>query len=326
MKLEHREADFSSILLNDRFLLVEKINAGGMSLLYAGRDLVRDAPIVVKIGRAKDNPALFKREIRIVRSLQHPTVQKTLASGSTSDFSYYVMPYYGDLNFREFLAVKTVMSEMEMLRYFLQITDAVSYLHKRKILHNDLKPQNIFVCENHQLILSDFGLACRASRQKYVHPDQKTIWGSPIYLAPELPQGFNPSYASDVYALGIILFILVLGYPPFYHDDLEVLIRMHQTLEPPHPCLLSDSISAELEESMLRALAKSPSDRFKNASEFNAALNAYCQKNSKFLERNKIERHPESFSFDRAKTKPIPANFPHKACSKINEIQSGEIF
>ncbi|MHB8807809.1 MAG: serine/threonine protein kinase, partial [Anaerolineaceae bacterium] len=164
---------------------------------------------------------------------------------------------------------------------------------------------NILVDGENRLILSDFGLARRANRHKYIWDDQKTIWGSPVYLAPELPQGFNPSYASDVYALGIILFILVLGYPPFYHDDLDILIRMHQTVEPPRPRLLSASVSQELESIMLCAISKSPSDRFTDAEELQGAISSYSKKNRKKIEQNIFLRHSTMHSFDQEKTKQI---------------------
>lgn len=305
MNLEYRETDFHKKILAHRFKLEKKIDAGGMSYLFLGKDLSSEDQIVVKLCKNAGEMKDFKQEIKILRSLHHPGIQKILSSGSIDKLPYYVMPYYGGMNFREFLSNKVILSEKDLLQYFLQITNSVAYLHSRKILHNDLKPQNILMDKENHLILSDFGLAQRVSHRKYVGENQKTIWGSPVYLAPELPQGYSPTYASDVYALGIILFILVLGYPPFYHDDLDILIRMHQTLEPPHPQLLSDSISQELESIMLCAIAKLPSDRFANAAELQKSIFSYQKKNHNKIERNSITRHPEALSFDQEKTKRI---------------------
>lgn len=305
MNLEYREADFRGRVLDDRFRLEKKINSGGMSLLFLSKELPSNTQVIVKICKSTEENKDFQQEIKILRSLHHPGIQKIISTGMIDGLPYYAMPYYGGMNFREFLSEKTNLPEKDIISYFLQITNAVTYLHKRKILHNDLKPQNLLMDGENRLILSDFGLARRVNRRKYIRDGQKSIWGSPVYLAPELPKGFSPTYASDVYALGIILFILVLGYPPFYHDDLDILIRMHQTIDPPHPRKVSASVSQELESIILCAIAKLPSDRFANAGELQGAISSYSKKNHSKIEQNLIPRHPEMLSFDQEKTKRI---------------------
>jgi len=305
MNLEYREADLCGKVLNNRFRLEEKIGSGGMSLLFLSKELSSNEPIVVKICKNSHEIKAFQQEINLLRSLQHPGIQRVISKGTINGLPYYVSPYYGEINFREFLSDKTSLAENDALQYFLQIMSAVVYLHKKKILHNDLKPQNILVADESKLILSDFGLALHVNRRKYIRNDQESIWGSPVYLAPELPQGFSPSYASDIYSLGIILFILVIGYPPFYHDDLDILIRMHQTLEPPRPRLLSASVSQEMESIMLCAISKSPSDRFANAEEMQDAISSYIKNNQKKIEKNSFPRRPAMLSFDQEKTKQI---------------------
>jgi len=306
MNLEYREVDFRNTVLDKRFLVEKRIDAGGMSLLYYGKDLSTRCRIVIKICRSEEERGAFEQESRILRSLHHPHIQRIIGSGSIDGYPYYATPFYGSQNFREFLSDKTILPEMDLLGYFLQISAAVAYLHKRKILHNDLKPQNIIVQDENCLTLSDFGLACRAPLRKYIAAEQKNIWGSPVYLAPELPQGFSPSFASDVYALGVILFILALGFPPFYHDDLDTLIRMHQTEEPPHPSDLSGSISKELERIMLRAIAKSPAQRYTNAGKLHAAIQTYIKKDRQRIEKNTLCRHIENHFSNQEKTRYIP--------------------
>lgn len=305
MNLEYREADLRSKVLDNRFRLGEKIDSGGMSLLFLSKELSSNDPVVVKICKNSREIKAFQQEIKILRSLHHPGIQRIISTGAINGLPYYVSPYYGEINFREFLSNKTSLAESDALQYFLQIMSAVAYLHKRKILHNDLKPQNILVTDENKLILSDFGLARRVNRRKYIRDDQESIWGSPVYLAPELPQGFSPSYASDAYSLGIILFILVIGYPPFYHDDLDILIRMHQTLEPPRPRMLSVPVSQEIESIILCAISKSPSDRFADAVEMQDAISSYIKNNQKKIEQNSFPRRPAMLSFDQEKTKQI---------------------
>lgn len=308
MNLSQRETDFNNRIIDDHFILEEKIEMGGMSFLFLGKDQSSEKQVVVKICRNASELKRFNEEIKLLRSVHHPGIQKIIVSGMIEDVPYYVVPYYGKENFREYLSPKTVLPEKVILDYFLQITDAVAYLHRKKILHNDLKPQNILMNGESHLILNDFGLASKVSLSKHLPDDQKSIWGSPVYLAPELPQGFNPTYASDVYSLGIILFILVLGYPPFYNDDLATLIKMHQKNAPPYPHVLSTSISEDLENIMLCAISKSPKDRFASAGKMQDAILAYKKKFQSQIETNTIPRHPEILSLNQEKTKPIQCN------------------
>ncbi|RJQ43678.1 MAG: serine/threonine protein kinase [Anaerolineaceae bacterium] len=303
MNLKNIEASFLNKVIDERFLLEKKIESGGMSLIFLGREIHSNDRVAVKICKTSDECRGFQQEIRILRSLHHPGIQKIISIGILDGIPYYVMPYYGGMNFREFLSDQAILAEQDIIQYFLQITDAVAYLHRRKIIHNDLKPQNILLDGEGHLILSDFGLAQRVTRRKYIRNDQKTIWGSPVYLAPELPDGISPSYASDVYSLGIILFILVLGYPPFFHDDLDILIKMHQSIDPPQPRKISSSVSTELEAIILCALAKSPRDRFKNAAVLQQSITAYWDANREKIEENSIIRHPEMLSYDQERTK-----------------------
>ena len=308
MNLTHRDTEFLNRVLENRFHLEKKIETGGMSFLYLGRDRDSGDKVVAKICPDPSGKNKFVDEIRLLRSLHHPDIQKIIAYGMTGGIPYYISPYYGEENLREYLSDKPVLPEKEILDHFLQITNAVAYLHRKRILHNDLKPQNILITNENHLILSDFGLASKVNRTKYLPKKQKTIWGSPVYLAPELPQGFNPTYASDVYSLGVILFILTVGYPPFYHDDLDSLITMHQQNEPPHPHTLTPSITRELENIILCAIAKIPEDRFATAEKLQRAILTYQKKFKSQIETNSISRHPEVISPNQEKTRSIPCD------------------
>ncbi len=306
MNLAQRDNEFLNKNLENRFLLEKKIETGGMSLLFLGLDQDSGEKIVAKLCSTAAEKNRFLDEIKLLRSLHHPGIQEILAYGEVEGTLYYIMPYYGKKNLREYLSDKTILTEKEILDHFLQITNAAAYLHRKKILHNDLKPQNILLTNENRLILSDFGLASRVNRKKYLPVKQKTIWGSPVYLAPELPQGFSPTYASDVYSLGIILFILAVGYPPFYHDDLDILIMMHQKNEPPHPHVLIPSISEELENIILCAIAKIPEVRFSSAGKMQDSILNYKKKFSSRIESNSIYRYPQIISLNQEKTRPIP--------------------
>lgn len=300
------ELQIKNHLLDERFYIQSDLESGGMSLVFLGRDTWNDQKVVVKLCNDGKHKKGFQDEIKLLGRLHHPAIQQLIAQGSYLGMPYYVMPFISSTNFRQYLDDKYRMPEGEILRFFIQITAAVAYLHSRHIIHNDLKPQNMLVKEDQSLILGDFGLSLHAQYIPRKSTHQKTIWGSPVYLAPELPEGKPASYTSDVYALGIILFMLYLGYPPFFHDDLDILIKMHRTLPPPSPRLLNGAIDPAVESIILRALEKEPWQRFRDAGEMEKAVQEYRKSNLYAIEERVIQRHPDMLVYDQ-ETRPLAA-------------------
>lgn len=289
-------------LLDGRFAIRKNLESGGMALVFMACDTKDDSKVVVKLCIGEKHKKGFQKEIKLLGKLHHPGIQRLIAHGSYTGMPYYVMPFISPTNFRQYLDNKYQMPEEEILRFFNQITDAVAYLHRRYIVHNDLKPQNLLVRADGTLILSDFGLSHsmrhiqRHIQGRTIH--QKTIWGSPVYLAPELPEGRAASFTADVYALGIVLFLLYLGYPPFYHDDLDSLIAMHQTQAPPSPRLLNNAIDPTMENIILRALEKDPHLRFQDAEEMGRAVQGYRKTHQCEITDRIIQRHPDMLAYD----------------------------
>lgn len=298
MNTEIHDPLFEPVLLNGRFYLEKIINTGGMSSIYQAQDILSGMKVVVKLCTNVEKLRDFQQEIRILRSCSHPSIQKILGNGRYNDCPYYVMPFHDVNDLREHLDAIYCTTEKDILQMFLQITDAVAYLHKHKILHNDLKPQNILIEPGDRLILSDFGLSTRVSpfRRRRKVPD--TIWGSPVYLAPELAEGKPPSFSSDVYSLGVILFLLYTGFPPFIHEDIDLLVKMHQTLPPPAPRLIVPTISSPMNAIILRCLSKQPRDRFKNALELHREVFSFLDAHKCQSEQAVIQRRPDMLSID----------------------------
>jgi serine/threonine-protein kinase len=269
-----------------------------MSSIYRAQDILSGTKVVVKLCVNGEKLKDFQQEIRILRSCTHPAIQKVLAAGTYHDCPYYVMPFHDGNNLREYLDTFFSITEQEVLELFLQITDAVAYLHKHNIVHNDLKPQNILIEPGGRIILSDFGLSTRVRpfHRRRTVPD--SIWGSPVYLAPELAEGKPPSFSSDVYSLGVILFLLYTGFPPFIHEDMDLLIKMHQTLPPPAPHLITPTISSSMNAIILRCLSKQPRDRFKNAAELHNDVSSFLDAHKSQSEQTVIQRRPDMISID----------------------------
>ena len=150
MNSGNSESIFLHHRINEQFYVEERLDSGGMADVYKAIDLRTDKWVALKVYANEKGFSSFRKEIRLLRSLNHPNIQRILLNGVHQGFPYYVMPLYENLNFRQFLDSKDTLPERDILFFFTQITDAVSYLHAHRIIHNDLKPQNIHVAKNKQ--------------------------------------------------------------------------------------------------------------------------------------------------------------------------------
>lgn len=291
-------------LIDKRYRIDKYMTAGGMAYIFQGIDLKTKNPIAIKIFKNGEKSGSFQNEISILRRVRHKNIQQILAYGTFEGTPFYIMPYIKARNLRQHIDDQYNLLEKHILDYFLQISSAVSYLHRKRIIHNDLKPQNILVTDDEHLILSDFGLARHVPLLRRTEVRHGSIWGSPVYLAPELVDGEPSSYRSDVYALGVILYILYMGYPPFYHDDMDELIKMHQTYPIPDLHRISNCVSEEITSIIQRALDKQPKERFSSATAFSNAIKGYCKEYHTQISTRSISRRPDMLAITQ-KTKKI---------------------
>jgi serine/threonine-protein kinase len=153
----------------------------------------------------------------------------------------------------------------------IQACSGIGHAHRSGLIHCDVKPQNLLVTDDQRLKVVDFGIARAVTS---IRPDEKhaVVWGSPQYFSPEQASGLPPSTASDVYSLGVILFEIITGQVPFQGTTAEELSRAHREALPPTPRRLNPDIPVSLEQTILRALAKQPESRFRDANDFGLAL------------------------------------------------------
>lgn len=153
----------------------------------------------------------------------------------------------------------------------IQACAGIGYAHRAGLVHCDVKPQNLLVTPDMRLKVTDFGIARALSTIK---PDEQSeiVWGSPQYFAPEQAAGAAPSPASDVYSLGVILYEMLTGTLPFQAVTASDLAHLHLEAEPPPIREMVPEISPELEQILLKVLAKEPSQRYRTADQFGRVL------------------------------------------------------
>lgn len=274
----------SERLLQDRYRLVEPIARGGMAEVWEGIDEVLTRPVAVKLLHrhlAADDAfrERFRREAVSAARLAHPNVVATFDTGEDDDLPFIVMELVRGRTLRTFLD-EGPMRPAVAIAIATQVADALAAAHRAGIVHRDIKPGNILLCDGMQLgspgsvKVADFGIARAATENTDIGDltQPGTLLGTTKYLAPEQVQGGDPDARSDVYALGIVLYEMITGRPPFAADTAMATAMAHVHTEPLRPRQIRAGIPRSIEQIAMRAIEKDPASRYQSADEFAGAL------------------------------------------------------
>ncbi len=270
--------------LADRYRIEREIGAGGMATVYLAQDVRHDRRVALKVLRPELAAAIgaerFLVEIKTTANLQHPHILALFDSGRTGDatgrpdFVYYVMPFIEGESLRDRLTRDKQLPVHEALQIAREVADALDYAHRHAVIHRDIKPENILLHGGHALV-ADFGIALAASRSDGGSRMTETgmSLGTPHYMSPEQAMGERDITArSDVYALGCVLYEMLVGEPPFTGPTPQAIVARVMTEEPRRLTLQRKSIPLHVEAAVNMALEKVPADRFPSAAAFAAAL------------------------------------------------------
>jgi serine/threonine-protein kinase len=245
-----------------------------MAVVFLATDLKHQRPVALKVLRAEVAAAVgherFLREIDIAVRLQHPHVVPVYDSGQADGMLYYVMPFVEGESLRDRLVRAGPLAHPEAARIAREVADALAYAHRRGIVHRDIKPANILLSQGHAIV-ADFGIARAVSASAAGTGLTQTgmAVGTPRYMSPEQALGeSNLDGRTDVYALGVVLYEMLSGAPPFDGSTPQSIIA--QALSHKIPKLAHDALG--LQPVVERALAREPHERFATADELGAAL------------------------------------------------------
>ncbi|HEX7735756.1 MAG TPA: serine/threonine-protein kinase [Ktedonobacteraceae bacterium] len=257
-----------------KYHLLRHLASGGMSDIYLVRDESNEQRYALKLVKQEcaDYYQHFRREASLLKSLQHEHILPLVDDHEGEDgIAYYVMPYIEQGSLRERL-IKGPFSPEEAAPILSQVGEALQFLHELGLLHRDIKPANVLLDHMNHVWLADFGLAKDVSRSGDL-TESNCLFGTPHYLAPELLQD-SASKSSDIYALGVMLYEMLTGTPPFTGPTSVAICWKHIDESPPLPSALNPSLSEAVERVILRALAKRPEERFSSAREMVEAYQA----------------------------------------------------
>jgi eukaryotic-like serine/threonine-protein kinase len=276
--------------LADRYRLERELGAGGMATVYLAEDPKHHRKVALKVLRPELAAVIgaerFLAEIRTTANLQHPHILPLYDSGratipplsdaergSGGEVLFYVMPYIEGESLRDRLNREKQLPVEDAVRIAREVAAALDYAHRRGIVHRDIKPENILLHDG-QALVADFGIALALSTAGGSRMTETGMsLGTPHYMSPEQAMGEREITArSDVYALGAVLYEMLLGEPPFTGPTAQAIVAKVMTEKPAPITARRDRVGAAVEDAVLTALEKLPADRFATAAEFAQAL------------------------------------------------------
>jgi len=254
--------------------IIGLIGRGGMGSVYqAHRRVPYEQEVAIKVAdlRLGSGAARFDDERQVLADLNHPGIAKLLDGGMLNDQRPYLVMEYVPGEHIDAYAESHKLRVMERVQLWLKVCEAVASAHQRGIIHRDLKPSNILVTKEQRVVVVDFGLA-RRWEQAAGLTRTATVLGTPEYMAPEQATGkkLQTTPATDVYALGAVLYTLLTGRPPFRAESPLQLVTILLNDDPVSPRRLNPAVPRDLETICLKCLEKEPGKRYASAAELTA--------------------------------------------------------
>lgn len=260
----------NGIILGNRYELLEKIGEGGMSLVFKARCNKLNRFVAVKILKKEfcnnaDIVEKFKGEATAIATLSDNNIVNILDVGTQGDMNYIVMEYVNGKTLKDVIKQVGKMNYETAISVAIQIAKALDCAHRNKIIHRDVKPQNILVTSDGVMKVTDFGIA--KSTTSSTITNTSTIMGSAHYLSPEQAKGSFIDCRTDLYSLGVVIYEMVTGALPFEADTAVTIALKHLQEEVVPPKNINSKIPDSLNKLILKAMQKDPNKRYQSAKE-----------------------------------------------------------
>jgi tRNA A-37 threonylcarbamoyl transferase component Bud32 len=262
-------------LLSNRYRVEQFIGQGGMASVYRGTDRVLGRKVAIKVlaeqlARDPSFVRRFRREAQAAAGLNHPGIVSVFDTGSDDGIHYIVMELLEGRTLEQITRAEGRLSPERAVEVAGGVCAGLSAAHDRGLVHRDVKPANVMICPDGSVKVMDFGIA-RAITSNTLTQTAVTL-GTATYLSPEQAQGDPVDLRSDIYSLGVVLYELLTGQPPFTADSAVAVAYKHVREQPPAPSTLNPDVGPALEGVVLRAMAKDPAHRYQSAGDLGRDL------------------------------------------------------
>lgn len=276
-------SDNSRTIVNDRYEIGKRIGRGGMAEIFQARDILLDRPVAMKVlfPEFATDPAFverFRREAQAAANLNHPNIVAVYDWGKVNNTYYIAMEYVNGRTLADILKQSGTLTPMQVCDVMSEVASALISAHQNGVIHRDIKPGNILVSTTGQVKVADFGIA-RALGAGVEQGLTQTgaVMGTATYFSPEQAQGASTDQRSDIYSLGVVMYEMLSGVPPFTGENAVAIAykQVHERAMPLDQRLTSTP--PEVAAIVAKCMEKSPDDRYSSAEEVRDELRRFVE-------------------------------------------------
>jgi len=285
-----------------RYEVVAELGKGAMGTVYRARDPMLNRTVAIKTvnmdldrDEVADYEARFYQEARAAGGLNHPNIVTIYDIGKSGTVAYMAMELLDGNELRTIMAQGKAIPVSQAIEIAAQAAEGLGYAHDHDVVHRDIKPANLMIVRDGPVKITDFGIARMRSAE--VRTQTGVVLGSPRYMSPEQVVGKRAEPRSDIFSLGVILYEMVTGKPPFTGDDVSAIMFQILNFVPPPPSTVNPDAPEMLDFIVAKALAKSPGDRYASAREMASDLRE-CRRQVPARASSSVALKPVAPSFD----------------------------
>jgi serine/threonine-protein kinase len=261
-----------------RYRIYRRLATGGMASVYAAKHVQLGRPLVIKVllghlARDDEMRERFRREAEAASQLLHPHICSILDYGELERTVYLVMPYYAGGSLADLIVRNGTVAAALSAAVCAQVAVALDYAHRHGIVHRDIKPDNVLFDEDGHAMITDFGIATARFHQRLTMTGR--AMGTPHYMSPEQAMGKLVDGRSDLYAVGVLLYEMLVGFPPFDGANSYSIGYKHVHEQPASPELVDSRTPPALAAIVMKCLAKHPAERYQRGNDLADALIGY---------------------------------------------------